>query len=96
MSEAKQSRGRIFFEKKDEAFTNKKNSKKDDFLILFFKFFFKAPHPNPLPTSGERGLWRRFFSKSKLKNPLDIFLRFFIYYRKLIHQIPSPRLRGEA
>ena len=42
MSEAKQSLGRVLFEEKDEAFTNKKNFKKDDFLILilihnFFK-----------------------------------------------------------
>ena len=56
----------------------------------------KTPHPSPLPTSGERGWRRRFFLKGKLKNPLDIFLRFFIYYKKLIHRIPSPRLRGEA
>ena len=74
MSEAKQSLGRIFFEEKDETFIRKKKFyKKDDFLILFFKFFFKAPHPNPLPTSGERGLWRRFFSKSKLKKLSTIF-----------------------
>ena len=40
MSEAKQSPGRVLFEEKDEALTNKKNLQKDDFLILnlFHKF----------------------------------------------------------
>ena len=79
-----------------------KNSKKGDFLILFLIDNFsnllkkKTPHPNPLPASGERGLRRRFFLKGKLKNPPDLFLRFFIYHKKLIHRIPSPHLWGEG
>jgi hypothetical protein len=36
MSEAKQSLARIFFEEKDETLIRKKNSKKDNFLILLF------------------------------------------------------------
>jgi hypothetical protein len=37
----------------------KKNFKKNDFLILLLNFAlikYLTPHPNPLPTSGERGL----------------------------------------
>ena len=63
MSEAKQSLGRVLFEEKDEAFTNKKNSKKDDFLILFFKFFLKPLTLTLSPQVGRGDCGDDFFQK---------------------------------
>jgi hypothetical protein len=40
-----------------------KKFQKKQFLDLTFKFFFKTPHPNPLPTSGERGMEGIFLLK---------------------------------
>ena len=58
-----------------------------------------TPHPSPLPTSGERGLDRLFFSltRKNCRSFLIIWEKFLIYFfKKIVSFIPSPHKWGEG
>ena len=80
-----------------------KKIQKRRFLDFVFKIFFKTPHSNPLPASGERGLEGVFLLlQEKIYESFYFNLKIFKFYistyfsKKIIVLIPSPRLRGEG